>query len=233
MGVAAEMRCDPLIGGFYSPVEAARLLRIDSSRRVSRWVAGHSRGDPVILADHEPVDRRISLSFLDMMEVRFLEHFRKQGVPLQTLRRAVVRAREDMRNKHPFALSNVMFLTDRRKVFGHAAEDTGDKNTWDLVTRQYEMYDAIEDVLAKGVAFDPLSGLAESFPPLPEYPSVIVNPRFAYGKPVVGEKGVPTSALFRLWRAEGGNKARVARAYEIDERDVTDAVNFEITLAAA
>jgi len=168
-----------------------------------------------------------------MMEVRFLEHFRKQGVSLQTLRRAAVRAREDMKTKHPFALSNVKFLTDRRKIFGNAAKDTGDDRTWDLVTRQYEMYDAIEEVLAKGVAFDPRSNLAQSFPPLPEYPSVIVSPKFAYGKPVVGKKSIPTSALLRMWRAEGGNKARVARAYGIDEKDVTNAIGFEATLAAA
>lgn len=227
------VEADPLIGGFYSPAEAARLLRIDSTQRVSRWVAGHSRGEPVILADHKPVGGKPSLSFLDMMEVKFLEHFRKQGVPLQTLRRAAVRAREDMKTKHPFALSNVKFLTDRRKIFGNAAKDTGDERTWDLVTRQYEMYDAIEEVLAKGVAFDPRSSLAQSFPPLPEYPSVIVNPRLAYGKPVVGERGIPTSALFRMWKAEGGNKARVARAYCVDEKDVADAIDFEVTLAAA
>lgn len=230
MGVVAKH--DPLVDGFYAPGDAARLLRIDSARRVSRWVAGGSGGQPVICADHSPVGGKVSLSFLDMMEIRFLEHFRKQGVPLQTLRRAIVRAREDMKNRHPFALSNVRFLTDRKKVFAQVAEESGDTKTWNLVTRQYEIYVAIEDVLAKGVAFDPRSGLATSFRPLPEYQSVVVNPRFAYGRPVVGERGVPTAALVRMWRAEGGNKLRVARAFEIQENDVSNAIDFEIALAA-
>lgn len=224
---------DPLLSGFYTPAEAARLLRVDNSRRVSRWVVGHAHGDAVIAADHGMVAGRAALSFLDMMEVRFLEHFRKQGVSLQTLRRAVVRARAEMNTPHPFAASNLRFLTDRKTVFGHAAEDTKDKRTWDLVSSQYEMYEAIEDVLAKGVAFDPRSGLAKSFPPLLEFPTVTVNPRVSYGKPAVGESGIPTSALFRMWKAENGRKDRVARAYGIGEADVANAIGFEVTLAAA
>jgi hypothetical protein len=160
MGVVVEMRPDPLMGGFYSAAEAARILRVDSPKKVARWVSGYNGCDSVILADYGIMHGKLSLSFLDMMEVRFLEHFRKQGVPLQTLRRALVHARAEMNAKHPFALSKIKFLTDRRRVFGNAAKETGDSRTWELVTNQYEMYEAIEEVLAKGVAFDPLSCLA-------------------------------------------------------------------------
>jgi uncharacterized protein (DUF433 family) len=234
MGVA-EKGGDPLAGGFYTLQDAARLLRIDSDRRVRSWLQGYrGRAEPIVKRDYEPVGGKQSLSFLDLMEIRFLEHFRKQDVPLQTLRRALENARKEMSVRHPFALlPSIKFVTDRRKVFGHAAQETGDTKTWDLVTNQYEMYDAIEEVLAKGVDFDPVSGLAESFRPLPEYQSVIVHPRMAFGRPVVGDRHIPASALFRMWKAESGNKERVAKAFGIKPDDVREAVDFELTLAAA
>jgi uncharacterized protein (DUF433 family) len=232
MGITTRLE-DPLSGGFYSTRDAARLLRIDNARRIRRWVAGHSRGEPAILRDYEPVNGQQALSFWDLMEVRFLEHFRKQGVPLQTLRKAAEKARKEMQNRHPFALSNVKFLTDRRRIFGRAAEEEGDARTWDLATNQYEMYEAIEQVLAKGVAFDPVTGLAQSWHPLPEYKNVLIHPRLAFGRPVVGENKVPTKAVFLSWKAGGGDKARVARWFHMKHSEVAEAVDFELTLTAA
>jgi uncharacterized protein (DUF433 family) len=138
-----------------------------------------------------------------------------------------------MQSRHPFALSNVRFLTDRRKVFAHAAEEAGDERTWDLATHQYEMYAAIEAAVAKGVAFHPVTGLAERWQPLAEYPNVIVHPLLAFGRPVVGERKVPTKTIFLSWSAEDENEERVARWFNIKPSEVSEAVSFERTLAAA
>ena len=234
LNIAAE-KVDPLTGGFYSASDAARLLRMENARRIQGWTAGYPNGPgPAILRDYEPINGKQALSFWDLMEVRFLEHFRKQGVPLQTLRRAAEGARKEMKCRHPLALSNIRFLTDRRKVFGRVAEETGDAKTWDLVTWQYEIYDAIEEVLAKGVAFDPGSGLATSWRPLRnECPNVIATPSVAFGSPVIGSKRIPTNALFRLWRAENGDKERVAKAYRVSPAEVGEAIEFELSLNAA
>jgi uncharacterized protein (DUF433 family) len=208
---------------------------MESGRRIYGWLAGYKRGaGPIIQRDYEPVGGKLALSFLDLMEIRFLDHFRRQGVPLQTLRRAAEKARIEMGSRHPFALSNLRFLTDRRKVFGSAAEETGDTKTWDLVTHQYEMYEAIEGVLARGVAFDPVSGMARQWHPLQaEYPDVVIDASHAFGRPVVGNRHIPTAALLRSWKAENGDRRRVAKWFGVAESDVRQAVDFELTLAAA
>jgi uncharacterized protein (DUF433 family) len=114
------------------------------------------------------------------------------------------------------------------------AEETGDTKTWNLVTNQYEMYEAIEQIVAKGIAFDPASGLARTWHPSKnEHPNIIVDPRRAFGVPVVVGSGVPTSALFKLWKAEGGSKDRVAQWFNVARIDVDQAIDFELTLAAA
>lgn len=233
MNPSSEDTRDPLLGGFYSTNDAARLLQIPAPGRVSRWVTGDKRNAAVIAGDYEKIGGKHALSFWDLMEVRFLEHFRRQGVSMQLLRKIAERARQEMKVRHPFALSKLRFLTDRRNVFTSVVKEEGDQQAWNLLTNQYEIYNTIEEALAKGVAFDPATGLAQSFQPVAKFPSVIVDPRWAYGRPVVGAKHIPTATLHRLWTAERGNTARVAKAFEIEESDVTTAIDFESALTAA
>jgi uncharacterized protein (DUF433 family) len=234
MGVAARTP-DPLLGGFYSPQAAARLLQMGGVRRIAGWLAGYPGGaGPMVLRDYEPVGGKQALSFLDLMEIRFIHHFQRQGISIPTLRKAAQQARAEMKSRHPFALSNIKFLTDRRHIIGQAAQETGDTKTWNMVTNQYEMYDAIEGAVAKGVAFDPMSGLAREWHPFRnDYPDVVVDPRHAFGRPVVGAKRIPTAAIFRTWRAEAGNRDRVAKSFGTPRADVDQAIDFELSLAAA
>jgi uncharacterized protein (DUF433 family) len=174
-----------------------------------------------------------TISFLDLIEMRFIEAFRRQGVPMQTLRRAAARARSDWSVAHPFALSKARYLTDRRKVFAQVAQQEGDRLTWDMASGQHEMWEVIESTIAKGVEFDPTSDLAKRWTPLPgDFPDVSIDPAVAFGKPALTAERVPTAALHRMWKAEGGNINRVASAYEIGADAVLAAVRYEITTAS-
>jgi hypothetical protein len=133
---------DALAGGFYTVQEAARILRIPSTRRVRGWVAGYAGGEPVLAVDHAPLAGRVALSFWDLIEVRFLEYFRAEGVPLQTLRKVAARARLDLNTKHPFAISNTRFVSDRKHIFAVVAKEEHDTTTLNMATSQYEMYAA-------------------------------------------------------------------------------------------
>ena len=109
---------DPLLAGFYTVREAARLLRIDNQNRIYRWVRQDDAHLPsVIKRDHQPLAKLHELSFWDLIEVRFVEHFRRQKVSLQYLRKVAEKARLELRTQHPFALSNAEFLTDPQKNF--------------------------------------------------------------------------------------------------------------------
>lgn len=103
----------------------------------------------------------------------------------------------------------------------------------DIVTGQHAMYDMIEDFLAKGVEFAPATGLAQFWRPKPkEFPKIIIDPRIAHGQPAIEGKGVPTSALFHLWRAEDQEIHPVAEWFEVSEDDVYQAIEYELDLAA-
>lgn len=223
---------DPAAGGFYTVREAARLLTIGQPSKITAWLQGHrGRAAPIVDRQYEPIEGAQELGFWDLIEVRFVEYFRKQGVSLQALRKAAATARTEWKQQHPFAMSNVTFLTDRVAVFSQTAREVGDKVLLNLVTKQFEMYAMLEGVLAKGVEFDPASGLAREWKPkLKEFPHIALNPLVAYGQPAILPEGVPTAAVYRTWKAENGSYAAAADWYEITEDLAREAVEFELGL---
>jgi uncharacterized protein (DUF433 family) len=220
---------DVLAGGFYTVAEAARLLGLESPQRVARWLSGP---EPVILRQYEKLGTQHEIGFLDLLEVRFIEHFRRRGISLQSLRRCAQNARAALGMDHPFATSDVKFQTDRKRVFLETAEQTGDRKLLDLMVNQYAIYPVIESFLARDLTFD-ASGLAlEWRPDTSHYPDVAINPLHAFGRPAVADSHVPTAAVFNLFNAEKGNIAVVARWFGLTENETRQAVEFESGLAA-
>lgn len=222
---------DPLLAGFYSPADAARLLGVAGTAKLRGWLNGWPNSDtgPIVARDFKNTS---TISFLDLMEMRFIEAFRRQGVSMQTLRKAASKARNDWATDHPFALSKAKYLTDRRKVFAQVAEQEHDRITWDMASGQHEMWDVIETTIAKGVIFDPASDLARRWAPHPdEFPDVWLDPAIAFGKPALASQCIPTAALHRMWKAEKGSFSRVAKAFGTSEEAVRNAVAYEIKTA--
>ena len=232
MGVHEAIGKDPLLAGFYSVPDAARLLGVGNAAKLRGWINGwpKSKSGPIVDRDFKSAP---TVSFLDLMELRFIEYFRAQGVSMPTLRRAAEVARKEWNVNHPFALSNAHYLTDRVKVIAQAANEVGDRHTWELASGQYLIWEMIEATIAKGVMFDPASHLAATWHPRPgDFPDVVLDPSRAFGRPIVESAGIPTEALFRQWKAEEGDVARVARWFGVADEQVQAAVAFELELAS-
>lgn len=226
-----EARID-VDGGFYTVSEAARLLGIGSGRKITRWLQPTPTGrHAVVLRDFPKIGRQHELSFLDLMEIKFVEHFRAANISMQALRTAAQNARERLGVSHPFATGSVKFQSDRKKVFLETARETGDRELLDLMTRQVVMYDIIERTFAEDLEFD-ASGFARVWrPALNTAPNVLVSPAFAFGRPVISNRRIPTRALFESFRANDGELGTVAAWFDVDERDVDEAVRFELRQA--
>ncbi|PDT82955.1 DUF433 domain-containing protein [Sinorhizobium sp. BJ1] len=234
MSIVQLSEAKALTGGFYTVSEVARLLKIDSEPRIRGWLRGYgNNAGPVIERQYPRRGAFDEVGFYDLMEIRFIEYFRRQKISLQSIRKAAEVARKELGHRHPFALSDVKFVTDRKRIFHLTAEQTNDAKLRDLVTGQYAMYDVIERYLAKGIEFNPGSGLAEYWrPDAAKFPNVVLDPTKAHGQPVLDDYEVPTSVLFGLWRAEDQDYDAVADWYEIPREKVEQAVEYEIDLAA-
>lgn len=216
-------------GGFYTAAEAARLLGMQSTQRILRWLSPTPSGDaPVISRTYAKVGREHELSFLDLLEVRFVEHFRSRQISLQSLRLAAKNARRELGVSHPFATSSVKFQSDRKQIFLETAKEAEDRVFLNLMTNQLAIYEFIEDSLARDLEFD-VSGFAKAWKPAPERaPDVIVSPVYAFGQPTVSARHLPTATLFSSWEAEGGDYAAVADWHRVTADDVRQAVEFEL-----
>lgn len=232
MGAITAIDRDPLLAGFYSVGDATRLLGVSHAAKLRGWINGwpNSKSGPVVARDFTGTK---TVSFLDLMELRFIEFFRGQGVSMQTLRKAAEMARKEWSVRHPFALSNVTFITDRRNIIAQASEAVGDRATWELATGQMLIWEAIEASIATGIVFDPSTHLAAQWRPRPgDHPDVVLDPARAFGKPVIDSASIPTEALFRQWKAEDGNFDRVARWFDVSRQQVEGAVRFELEMAS-
>lgn len=223
------MRTSPLSTGIYSIPQAARLIRVHPAR-LRAWVCGHSgaKSGPLIKTELPVVDHNIALSFVNVIEARFIAEFAKHGVHVRSIRYMAEQAEDYLSTPHPFATDNI-FRTDGRKIFIEAANRTGDPKLYDLKSRNWAMHKILKDALLEGVEFS--AGFAEAwFPRRQIAPSVRVSPKVSFGSPALLDSGVPTEALYDALLAEGRDYKSVARWFDLPVQQIEEAVKFEIDL---
>ncbi len=224
---------DLLGAGIYTVPDAARLLRV-SHQKVRGWVAGYPRtkAPPIIRNEVGVLNNRLAMSFINLMEARFIAYFASFNVHVTAIRYMAEEAKSFLQHPHPFA-TNAIFTTDGRKIFAAAAEHTGDKWLYDLRAKNWALYEIVVQSLKKGVIFDPKGVAATWFPRDELAPNVILHPKIAFGQPVLKDNGVPTRALFDAFHAEGETYETVAHWYDVPPEQVEEAVRFELDLSRA
>jgi uncharacterized protein (DUF433 family) len=222
---------DSLLGlGVYSVPEAARLTGVSSSR-IRRWLQGYSyasggasHASPPLWRQQIASEDSLILSFRDMLEVRFVDAFRRHGVSWKAIRVAAECAAEIIHDSYPF--STRRFKTDGRSIFAEIVQETGDESLLDLVRSQYEFKSIVEPFLFEGLEFSAVGIEPVRWWPLGMNRRVVIDPERSFGQPIVDPESVPTTVLARAFRAEGSIQA-VARWYMVDPKSVEDAVEFE------
>ena len=222
--------------GVYSLAEAERLIKIPR-QSISRWTRGYTyryKGEehhtpPLIAWDAEQsTDKGPILSFLDLLEVRFLDAFLAHGVSRKAVRIAALHARELLGRHHPF--STRIFKTDRHSIFAEIIKGTEDKHLLDVVKNQFVFARIISPSLYAGIEFGASNDPQRWWPPEKKH-AVVIDPERRFGTPIVTHSGVPTKILANAFKAEDWVEF-VAKWYEVTPREVRDAVKFEEPLAA-
>lgn len=214
--------------GIY-PVSFAAKLTETTNARVASWfrVRNGSALAPAIVTPFEPIAGQIVMPFLALVEARFVAHFRKHGLSLQTIRKVARKMRADHKISHPFA-TNGRFRTDGKNVMMEMASDDGERRLIDIMTDEFGFPDVIEPSLFDTVIY--VDDLAAQMK-FEEFPSIVVDPRFALGRPIVLPGHIPTETLAAAFLAEGDVDA-VADWFGTEPSAVTQAIGFQQRLAA-
>jgi uncharacterized protein (DUF433 family) len=217
--------------GIYTIPEAAELVQASKSA-LRIWVDGRAgRQAPVIENQLGRVERKLAVSFTNLMELRFVSLFANAGVGLSEIRRIMDEARTTLEHPHPFATRTV-FRTDGRKIVAEIARRNGVADIYDLRSRNYELSGIVMDSLKEDVVYDP-KGDAVSWRPRPKIaPHVIVHPSYSFGRPILEASHIPTETINAAVKAEGSARV-VAQLYDLPEKQVHEAVSFERNLHKA
>lgn len=218
--------------GLYTASEAARLLKLPR-QKVRRWLGGYDythrgerlRAAPLWAPQLPKLDDHLGLGFLDLMQLRVVASFVMQGVSLQAMRLALVRAAEFLGHDHP--LTAARFKTDGRRIFLEIADETGEEKLYDLARRQYGFHQVIAPSF-KDVDFE--ADVMARWWPMGRRHHVVLDPQRSFGAPIGVRSGIPTATLAAVAEGEGSDRA-VTRWFPVSEREVRDAIEFERHLA--
>ncbi len=233
--MALEHDISDLVGiGLYTVPEAARLTGVPS-QSIRRWLLGYTwhhdddaRNLPPVWTRQIPkIDDTVGLGFLDLMEIRFVQAFRRHGVSLKVIRETTRLAAEIFNQSHPF--TSARFMTDGRRIFAEIVEKEA-KKLIDLVKSQYAFHRVIKPSLYESIEFSKTDQAIRWYPKWPNK-QIIVDPQRAFGRPIVIKGAVPTDILANAAKVEESVED-VAHWYDVPVRSVREAVKFERELPA-
>lgn len=223
--------------GIYSVPEATRLTGV-SGATIRRWTRGYrrirrgqARLHPALWkSDFEPINGAISISFLDLMEVRFVGHFTESGVPWRIVYKAAQEAMDMYKNPeaHPFATTR--FRSEGKRIFAEVIRNDGNIALIDLVSNQTAFHKIVSPSLYDNLDFS-REGIALRWWPIGRENLIVIDPMRSFGQPIVAREGVPTYVLADAYRAEHSDE-RVAKWHGVDVSSVRQAVEYESKRAA-
>lgn len=209
--------------GLYSPKQAERLIGVDADK-IRRWLMpGRSSQGPLWAPEPQALGAEDTLSFRDLLELRAVAQFRRHNVSMRVIREALDNLSEYYKRGYP--LINPHICTDGEKIFLQLLEHNGELALTDLGKHQNVFRDIIAPSLIDGIEFD-----AQDHPvrwhPDPNDTSIVIDPRFAFGKPIVLPSYMATATLAHAAEIEQSLEA-VASQHDISRDEVERAVKFE------
>lgn len=219
--------------GIYTVPEAHKLTGV-SRERIRRWLRGYRSNlrkkqySPLWDSQLPPMENKVALGFLDLIEVKFVGAFLDQGVSWPMIHKVREKARELYPNdSHPFCTKQ--FVTDGQQVFIDVHNETGESSLLEIASDQH-VFAQITKPFLKQLEFRD-GAILERWWPLGREGQVVLDPRKNFGQPTMSDDGVATQVLAASFRANG-SIAEVARWYEISPQAVQQAVDYEQSLAA-
>ncbi len=219
---------DKLIGlGIYSIPEASRLTKVPN-QTIYRWIRGYKyrsenetrNMEPLWTRDIPEIDGENAVSFLDLLEIRFIDAFRSAGVSWKFIREAALKAQDVFDTTHPFTTQK--FRTDGIHIFSSFSENNNDL-TLDLNNANYAMENIIEPLLYKGIEFES-NQMARWYPY--KNKKIVIDPQRSFGRPILNEYGIATDIIYAAFNKEKSEK-RIADWYDIDIASVKSAIDYE------
>ncbi len=226
---------DPRAMPAYSLWEAAHYLGLPKATLRS-WVIGqhykagaHRRFFQPLIRLPEP--QRACLSFVNLTEAYVLSAIRREHrIPLQQVRAALRYLETRFKSRHP--LADEQFETNGTSLFVQKIDQLINLTQ----EGQLEMRRLLMAYLRR-VERDPSGAVARLYlltrrGSVDQPKTVLMDPRLAFGRPVLARKGIPTAAIAERYKA-GDSTDDLARDYGCERPEIEEAIRCELQVEAA
>jgi uncharacterized protein (DUF433 family) len=159
-----------------------------------------------------------AVNFHTLIEFYTFYQLRLHGISSQKIIKAHEIASKVLNTPYPFATSKI--LTDKKVIFFEdkiADVLSADDNL------QYELKEVIEPFCHK-IDFNGYT-LAQRFFPLGRQVSIVVDPHYQFGQPVITGTNIQAQMLY-LMNKSGDSPDFLASLYDIELKQVNDAIKF-------
>lgn len=207
----------------YSFAEAARLARVRPATS-RRWIAGYSCRIEGGERDATPAEG--SASFADLVEVAAIRGLLDLGLSIRGIRAIVENCRDLFQSERP--LLSHRFRTDGRDAFVQL-DGMGDELVSVLRGKGNTAWDEALAPFLDTVDYE--GEWVYRWWPGGRERSVVVDPRYGYGLPVVAGTGVRTEIIRERVEA-GDSPEQIERDFGVSRRAVEHALEFERSLSA-
>lgn len=209
--------------------ETAAYLGIPTS--TVHWWARPPQGSPPLITCFPPRGRQATVPFIGFAEAFVLSSFRRAGVPLQRIRPAVDALSTTIGIEH--ALASKRLYTDGAEVLYDYAAKHEDQELLELVvvrTQQRQFSEVVKGYL-KRIHYGS-DGWADYVQlPTYEHADVIVDPKVAFGLPLLAHGGARVEDLVDRFRA-GDSVAEIAADFGVQTGEVEDVIRIATRTAA-
>ena len=177
----------------------------------------------MIASDLPIIADRAAISFVELVEILVVSAFLSRGLPMRTIRKARRRAASKLETDHPFAYKR--FKTDGRGIFIELAEESDTyRPLIELSAGQYGFPQILNRYLEQ-IDFDVETLMAERWWPLGRGKPIVLDPKVAFGSPVIAETRIPVSAIMDAL-GTGETRKSICQWYRIGSKDVAAAIAF-------
>jgi len=222
----------------YTVAEAARFLGVPTST-FSTWSKGYVRRPPGrpavtgerILSSVDAARNFPTIPFVGLAEGMVLAAFRRGGVSLQHIRKAVLILEREIGVEH--ALASRRLYTDGAVIlfdYADAARDEELAGLTEVVSRQRVFAPAVEEYL-KRIEYGRDGWAAKLVSPATPRPIVVVDPARGFGQPIFIHGAGRVEDVIDRWRA-GDPLADVAEDFGVPTEDVEDILRVALPAAA-
>ena len=206
----------------YPLVEAARYAAVPVAT-LRRWIGERPGTTRAVI--ELPDDSLGQLSFYNLVEAFVLGGLRhKHNIPLQQLRRDV----QELRRLHPHVrhpLADLDLSTLGRNVFvdtTHYLTNVSRGGQLAIVDLLRPFLDRVERSRKGAVRLFPLTRKDPNKSPR----LITIDPRVAFGRPVIAGTGIPTTVIHERWTA-GDSVAALAEDYDRTPDEIEEALRCE------